>query len=170
LKTTQPRKQRKMLYNAPFHVRHVHLSALLSPSLRASHHFHSVPVRKGDTVRVMRGDRKGLEGKITSVDQKNFRVFVEGVTREKVDGTTTPVPIHPSKVMITGLSLDDKWRRESLKAEAAVEEAKKPEEKPLEEEEKPKVPKKERKKKTTRKPAEKKKRVKKEKTEGSEIG
>jgi large subunit ribosomal protein L24 len=141
----------------------------LSPSLRASHHFHSVPVRKGDTVRVLRGDRKGLEGKVTSVDQKNFRVFIEGVTREKVDGTTTLVPIHPSKVMITGLSLDDRWRRESLKAEAVVEEAKKPEEKQVEEEKKPEVPKKERKKKKTRKPAEK-KRVKKEKTEGSESG
>ena len=63
----------------------------------------------------MRGDREGLEGKVTRVDRKNYRIFIEGVTREKVDGTTIPVPIHPSKVMIVNLNLDDKWRRETLK-------------------------------------------------------
>jgi len=124
----------------------------------------------GDTVRVMRGDRKGLEGKVTSVDQKKYRIFIEGVTREKVDGTTTLVPVHPSKVMITSLNLDDKWRRESLKAEAVVEEAEKLEEKPAEEK-KPKAPKKERKRRKPRKPTEKKtKNVKAEKTEGSKGG
>ena len=71
-------------------------------------------MRTGDTVRVMRGDYRGLEGKATRVDRKNYRVFIEGVTREKVDGTSTPLPIHPSKVMITRLNLDDKWRREAL--------------------------------------------------------
>ncbi len=69
----------------------------------------------GDTVRVMRGDRKGFEGKITRVDRRKYRVFVEGITREKVDGTAIQIPIHPSKVMITNLDLDDKWRREALK-------------------------------------------------------
>jgi large subunit ribosomal protein L24 len=81
----------------------------------------------------MRGDRKGLEGKVARVDRKNYRINVEGITREKVDGTAIQIPIHPSKVMITNLNLDDKWRRESLKISAApteeVKEAKKPEEK-----------------------------------------
>jgi len=119
----------------------------------------------------MRGDRKGLEGKVTRVDRKNYRIFIEGVTREKVDGTTAFVPIHPSKVMITSLNLDDKWRRESLKAGVAVTEAEKPEEKLVEEEKKPKEPKKQRKKKKTRKPrAEKTEKVEREKTEESESG
>jgi large subunit ribosomal protein L24 len=81
----------------------------------------------------MRGDRKGLEGKVTRVDRKNYRINVEGITREKVDGTAIQVPIHPSKVMITNLNLDDKWRRESLRISAApteeAKEVKKPEEK-----------------------------------------
>ncbi len=62
-----------------------------------------------------RGDRAGFEGKITKVDRKKYRILVEGVTREKVDGTAIPIPIHPSKVMIINLNLDDKWRRETLK-------------------------------------------------------
>jgi len=171
LKTTQPRKQRKMLYQAPTHIRYKHFSAPLSPSLKTSHNISSLSVRSGDTVRIMRGDRKGLEGKVTRVDRKKYRIFVEGITREKVDGTATFVPIHPSKVMITSLNLDDKWRRESLKAGAAVTEAEKPEEKPVEEEKKPEEPKKKRKKRKTRKTvAEKTETVEKEKAEESESG
>jgi len=174
LRTTQPRKQRKLLYQAPSHVRHKSLSAPLSPSLKASHKVNSIPVRRGDTVRVIRGDRKGTEGKVTRVDQKTYRIFIEGITREKVDGTATPIPIHPSKVMITGLNLDDKWRKESLKAEAVAEKAEKvekPEEKPVEEEKKPEAPEKVRKRKKPRaSSARKTKKVKAEKTEGSESG
>jgi len=167
VKTTQPRKQRKRLYQAPAHIRYKHFSALLSPSLKTSHKIDSLPVRSGDTVRIMRGDRKGLEGKVTKVDRKNYRIFVEAITREKVDGTTTFVPIHPSKVMITSLNLDDKWRRESLKAEAAITEA----EKPVEEEKKPEEPKKQRKKRKTRKTVAKKtEKVKVEKAEESQSG
>jgi len=132
MKTIQPRKQHKMLYQAPLHIRYRHFSAPLSPSLKAVHHVNSVPVRTGDTVRIMRGDRKGSEGKVTGVDRQKYRLFVEGVTREKVDGTAIPVLVHPSKVMITSLNLDDKWRQESLKMEAAKEEEKL-EEKPVEE-------------------------------------
>jgi len=143
MKTVQPRKQRKMLYQAPLHIRYKHFSAPLSPSLKASRHVNSIPVRTGDTVRIMRGDRKGSEGKVTKIDRKNYRIFVEGVTREKVDGTAVPVAIHPSKVMITNLNLDDKWRSKSLKVEVA-EEVEKPEKKPEE-------PKKQRKKRKPRK-------------------
>ncbi len=180
VKTTQPRKQRKMLFNAPSHIRYKHFSAPLSPSLKASHGIGSLPVRTGDTVRVMRGDRKGLEGKVTSVNRKKYRINVEGITREKVDGTTTLVPLHPSKVMITNLTLDDKWRRESLKVVTAPpEEEKKPEEKKTKRKRKPKKPveepKKEEKKKRTRKAAaakkeEKVEKVAEEKTEESENG
>ena len=168
-----------MLFNAPAHIRYKHFSAPLSSSLKASHNIGSLPVRTGDTVRLMRGDRKGLEGKVTSVSRRKYRIFVEGITREKVDGTTTFVPIHPSKVMITSLNLDDKWRRESLKVEAAPpEEEKKPEEKKAKRKRKPKKPeegkKKERKKRTRKAIAEKKEekveKVEEEKTEESESG
>ena len=112
---TKPGKQRRMACQAPDHIRHKILAAHLSPELRASHITKSLPVRSGDTVRVMRGDHRGFEGKITRIDSKKYRIYVEGLTREKVDGTATPVPIHPSKVMITNLNLDDKWRANSLK-------------------------------------------------------
>ncbi len=106
-----PRKQRKLLHNAPAHLRHKLMSAPLSPQLTASKSVKSLPVRKGDTVRIMRGDNKGFEGKISRVDLKHYRIYLEGLTREKVDGTTIFLPIHPSKVMIKNLNLSDKWRK-----------------------------------------------------------
>ena len=63
----------------------------------------------------MRGDHKGFEGKIQRVDLSEYRIYVEGLTREKVDGTAIFVSVHPSKVMIKTLGLDDKWRKEILK-------------------------------------------------------
>jgi large subunit ribosomal protein L24 len=92
----------------------------------------------------MRGDKKGVEGKVSKVDRKKYRIFVEGVTREKVDGTAIPVPIHPSKVMIINLNLDDKWRRKILERKskkAKVEAPEKPEAKEKPKKKKGKKPK-----------------------------
>ncbi len=157
MKTIQPRKQHKMLHEAPSHVRSKLFSAPLSSTLKDTHRVSSIPVRTGDTVRLMRGDKKGVEGKVTRIDRSRYRLFVEGITREKVDGTAIQVPIHPSKVMITNLNLDDKRRRESLKVEA-----------PKEAEKPPEAPVKERKKRKPRKTAPKKARAPRKKRTESE--
>ena len=117
---TKPTKQRKKLYQAPDHIRYKLFAAPLSPELRASHGVKTLSVRSGDSVRIMRGDQKGFEGKITSINRKKYRIFVEGLTREKVDGTAVFVPVHPSKVMITRLNLDDKWRKKILERKKAA--------------------------------------------------
>ncbi|OJV24417.1 MAG: 50S ribosomal protein L24 [Bacteroidetes bacterium 37-13] len=36
-------------------------------------------VKKGDTVQVLAGDDKGKQGRITKVDHKESRVFIEGI-------------------------------------------------------------------------------------------
>jgi large subunit ribosomal protein L24 len=164
---TKPSKQRKMVFQAPAHIRHKLLAAPLSAELKTSHGTKSLPVRSGDTVRVMRGDNKGVEGKITEVNRRKYKIYVEGLTREKVDGTTVFIPVHPSKVMITRLNLDDKWRKKILERKKAaakeVEEVKaKPPKKEIAEakeevvEEKPLKEKPKRKRKPTKKPAAKK--------------
>src|SRR3989337_39260 len=123
----KPGKQRKLLYNAPAHLRHKLMAAPLSKELVASKGTKTLPVRKGDTVRIQRGDHEGFEGKVSRVDLKRYRIFIEGLTREKVDGTNIFVSVHPSKVMIKNLNLDDKWRK-------GIVERKKPLEKPKKEE------------------------------------
>jgi len=162
----KPTKQRKMLFQAPDHIRHKHFAAPLSPELRASRGVRALPVRSGDAVRIMRGDHKGFEGKVTRIDRKKYRIYVEGLTREKVDGTTILVPVHPSKVMITNLNLEDKWRKQILERKKAPEIIEEVAEKPPSEEiaeikeaVEEKVPKKNPKRRKTRvvrKPAEKK--------------
>jgi len=132
-KSAKPGKQRKKLYNAPYHLRGKVMSAHISSELREKYGARSMPIRSGDTVRVLRGDYEGVEGKVVRVDRGKYRIFIEGITRQKADGTTIYVPIHPSKVEIIKLNLDDKFRREILerrsqnkeikKAEAAVQAA-----------------------------------------------
>ncbi len=81
-----------------------------------------MPVRKGDTVKITRGDFSGVEGKVSEIDTERQRLFVEGVTREKVAGTSEKVSVHCTKVIITRLNLDDKWRADSLKESRTVSE------------------------------------------------
>jgi len=109
-----PKKQRKKLFNAPAHIRHKLMAAPLSSELTASRGVKTLPVRKGDTVRIERGDNKGFEGKVSRVDSKHYRVFLEGLTREKVDGTNIFISVHPSKIQIRNLNLDDKRRKDIL--------------------------------------------------------
>lgn len=118
--SSKPRKQRKLLYNFPLHKRHGLLAATLSPELRAKYNIRSFPVRKGDTIRILRGDYTGVEGKITKVDTQRYRIFIEGVTKEKSDGTAVQVPINPSKITLTKLNLDDKWRKSAIEKTAST--------------------------------------------------
>jgi len=118
--STKPSKQRAALYNTHANRRRRILSASLSTELKTSQGRNSYPVRKGDTVKILRGDFAGIEGKITKIDTKRQRLFVEGVSREKVAGTSSNVSVHSSKVMITKLNLDDKWRADSIRVVAAA--------------------------------------------------
>jgi len=119
-KVKNPRKQRKRLYNAPAHIRHKIMAAPLTKELAKKHGAKTIPVRKGDTVRIQRGDNKGFEGKISRVDLKNYRIYLEGLTREKVDGTNIFLPVHPSKVIIKNFSLNDKRRKAVVERKKSI--------------------------------------------------
>ena len=106
----QPRKQRKALYNAPAHARGKHLSASLSKDLRADLGKRSLPLRSGDKVRVLRGDFKGHEGEVLSVDYTSYKVTIEEVTLSKPDGTSTFLPVDPSNLVIIDADLKDDKR------------------------------------------------------------
>ena len=65
-------------------------------------------------MKILRGDFKGVEGKVIGVDRERQMIYVENVTLKKADGSTVNRPIHVSNVMITELNLDDPYRREAL--------------------------------------------------------
>lgn len=104
------------------------VSAPLSEELSREHGVGQMDVRKGDTVTVTRGNFRGVEGKVTSVDRKGGRIFVEGVSRERADGTARLIAIHASKVVLRQLVLDDKRRKDIVERRAGGEAEEKPKE------------------------------------------
>ena len=109
-----PRKQHKMQATAPKHIRHKQVAAHLAEDLLLKYNVRSMPVRKGDTVKVMRGALKGHVDKVAKVNLKKGMVNVENATIAKADGTQLPKWIHPSNLLITRLDLSDPWRRKKL--------------------------------------------------------
>lgn len=110
----KPSTVRRNMYNAPNHKKRRYLSAPLSPSLRAEYGTRSMPVVANDTVNITKGDRKLAEGKVLRVDTKDRKIYIEGVTRTRQDGSTVQIPIRTENVMITRLHLDDDWRSNIL--------------------------------------------------------
>lgn len=82
------------------------MSAPLSKELRGKHNTRSLPIRKDDEVRIVRGTYKGREGKVTQVYRKKWVIHVDRVQRDKSNGATAPIGINPSKVVITTIKLD----------------------------------------------------------------
>lgn len=121
--STKAGKQRKARANAPLHRKHRMISAHLDAALIREYNVRSLPVRKGDTVKIIRGtkDIKASEAKVASVDLRKCKVVIEGITIAKADDSQKRRPVDPSDIVITKLDLSDPWRRrklESLKAGA----------------------------------------------------
>uniref|UniRef100_A0A8C7ZNX6 Ribosomal protein L26 n=1 Tax=Oryzias sinensis TaxID=183150 RepID=A0A8C7ZNX6_9TELE len=116
--TSSRRKNRKRHFNAPSHIRRKIMSSPLSKELRQKYNVRSMPIRKDDEVQVVRGHYKGQQiGKVVQVYRKKYVIYIERVQREKANGTTVHVGIHPSKVVITRLKLD-KDRKKILERKA----------------------------------------------------
>ncbi|ESK98254.1 60s ribosomal protein [Moniliophthora roreri MCA 2997] len=100
------RKARKAHFSAPSSVRRKIMSSALSKDLRAKYNTRSLPIRKDDQVRIVRGKYKGREGKVTQVYRKKWVIHVDRVQRDKSNGATSQIGIHPSNVVITTIKLD----------------------------------------------------------------
>ncbi len=118
-RSTQPRRQRRALFQAGLFHRHKRMAVALSRELRSRYGRRSLPLRKGDTVRVMVGSFRGREERIARVDLRGFSVTLDNVTVKKVDQKLKPLPIRPSHLILTKLNLSDPWRRRILKVAAA---------------------------------------------------
>ena len=113
--STQPKKQRKYRHNAPLHIKHKFMASHLSKELRQKHSKRSITLRKGDKVKIMRGNFKGKVGVIEKVSSKMEKVFLNEIEVIKKDGTKQLVPLNPSNLLIIQLNTDDKKRK--LKSE-----------------------------------------------------
>jgi len=118
LSSSQPRKQRKYVFNAPLHTRGDFLHARLSKELQKKHSIRSLRVRKGDKVSVMRGQFKGKVGLVERVDLGRSRIYVAGVEMVKKEGGKVSYPLHASNVLLTAVTDDKKrFKQKSQKKE-----------------------------------------------------
>ena len=95
-------------------------SSMLSKELSEKYKTRSMGVISGDSVIIMRGNFRGVEGKVTKVNYKKNFINIDGVTMEKANGDTIFVPIPPSKVMITKFNLEDKRRQDILDRRTSI--------------------------------------------------
>ena len=108
--SVKPRKQRAYVRSAPLHVRNTFLGSHLSKELRQKLKQRSLRVRKGDKVKVLRGQHKGKSGTVDRVDTKRMKVYITGIEFTKKDGSKAFYPVHPSKIMIQDIEGTDKRR------------------------------------------------------------
>ena len=106
------------------------ICATLSKDLRKKYPRRSARIMIDDTVKVIRGEYKGLTGKVAKISTESNSIAIEGNKKEKLKGEKVDVYIHSTNMIITSLNTDDKWRLKILekksksKIKAMKEEAK----------------------------------------------
>jgi large subunit ribosomal protein L24 len=90
------------------------VSSNLSDDLKKQYNKRSSSVIKGDTVKIMRGEYKGVEGKVEKINTEKGKLSIEGVQREKIKGGNVKVLIHASNVVISSLNMDDNYRKNKM--------------------------------------------------------
>ncbi len=104
------------MFNAPLHRKRKMISSHLSDELIKKYNVRSMPVIKGDIVKVNRGDIgiKGKEAEVVKVYTKSMKVALEGVNIAKADASEVARKIHPSNLIIVKLNLTDQKRKDKL--------------------------------------------------------
>jgi large subunit ribosomal protein L24 len=99
-----------MIYQATFQIRSKQLGSSLSKDLQKKYGKKSTRAIVGDTITILRGEFKGVSGKITKISTEKTSVTIEGVKKEKTKGDKFDVYIHTSNLVVTALNSSDKWR------------------------------------------------------------
>ena len=103
-----------MIFQATIQTRSKQLGANLSKDLQKKYGKKSARVVEGDSVTILRGEFKGVDGKVSKISTQKSSVAIEGVKKEKTKGDKFDVYIHTSNLVITSLNGDDKWRMAKL--------------------------------------------------------
>ena len=107
----KPTKMRnKQIFQATLQNRSKQMGSALSKDLHKKYGKRSVRVIEGDHVTILRGEFKGVDGKITQISTEKLSVAIDGVKKEKTKGDKFDVYIHTSNLVVTSLNSSDKWR------------------------------------------------------------
>ena len=111
----KPTKMRNnQIYRATFHTKSKQLGSALSKDLHKKYGKRSARVVEGDSITILRGEFKGVDGKVAKISTDKSSVAIEGVKKEKTKGDKFDVYIHTSNLVITSLNSEDKWRMAKL--------------------------------------------------------
>ena len=113
------RTQRKLQLGAPSSVKRKLMSSHLNKSLRDQYKIRSLPIKRGDEVKILKGKAKGKTGKVVQVYRKRNVIYVDKVQRDKQNGQTVFLPIKPSYCLIEKL-LINKDRTKTIEKRAAI--------------------------------------------------
>jgi len=107
----KPTKMRnRMIYQATLQTRSKQLGSALSKDLQKKYGKKSARVIEGDSIKILRGEFKGVDGKIAKISTEKLSVTIDGVKKEKTKGDKFDVYVHTSNLVITSLNTSDKWR------------------------------------------------------------
>ena len=118
MKATKMRN--RQIYFATMKTASKQLSGKLSKDLRKKYNKRSVRIVEGDSVKVVRGEFTGVDGKVTEVSSHNNGLTIEGVKKEKLKGEKFDVYIPTTNIEVTGLNTADKWRMNRLEGKKAT--------------------------------------------------
>ena len=99
-----------MIYLATFQTRSKQLGSALSKDLQKKYGKRRVRVNEGDSIKIVRGEFKGVDGKIAKVSPQKNSVTIEGIKKEKTKGDKFDVYIHTSNLLVTSLNSENRWR------------------------------------------------------------
>jgi len=114
-----------MIYRATFQTRSKQLGSALSKDLRKKYGKRSVRVNEGDSIKIVRGEFKGVDGKISKVSPQKNSVAIEGIKKEKTKGDKFDIYIHTSNLVVTSLNTENKWRMAKLEGKVPRKQPKK---------------------------------------------
>ncbi len=111
----KPTKVRNyQIYRATYTTRSKQLGSHLSKDLQKKYGKRSIRITLGDTVKVIRGEYRGIDGKVSKIEVAGSNISIEGIKKEKARGDKFDILIPASNVIVTGLNLDDHWRKTKL--------------------------------------------------------
>ena len=99
-----------MIFQATLQTRSKQMGSSLSKDLQKKYGKKSARVVEGDSITILRGEFKGVDGKVSKISTAKTSVAIEGVKKEKTKGDKFDVYIHTSNLVITSLNTSDKWR------------------------------------------------------------
>lgn len=120
----KPTKQRNLMLKAANHEVHRFFTVPLSVGLQEEWGIQRLPLRRKDSVKVVKGEFKGIEGKVLDVDKRNRRITIEECTFEKKNGQTGYIPISVTKVVLTKFADKkgkiDAWREKVMQRKSKL--------------------------------------------------